>query len=157
VAFITDPELTKACKSANTHASNPLPAHWEDAVPRANRWAYNRIRGVILARGFTAAQFAAWGESGEEGRDWNERVGVLYAFWLASKSDDDRGRAYADELKEAVEELKTLPIVIAGELVSPTGSGTRVGYGDFDTGADRFLLAESDGEGRFESTGGTEL
>ena len=82
MAFIADSELTTAVKTANTHADSPLPDHWEEAIPRANRWAYNRIRGIILGRGFTAAQFAAWGEDGEEGQDWNERIGVLYAFWL---------------------------------------------------------------------------
>ena len=131
MAFITDPVLTKAVKSANTHAGNPLPDHWEEAIPRANRWAYNRIRGVILGRGFTAAEFAAWGASGEEGQDWNERIGVLYAFWLTSKSDEDRGRAYSDELKEAFEELAEVKIVVDGELVQPTGT-VRVGFGTFD-------------------------
>src|SRR5262245_46888479 len=103
MAFITDQQLATACKTANTHQSHPLPAHWEDAVSKANRWAYNRIRGIILGRGFTTAQFAAWGATGEEGIDWNERIGVLYSFWLASKSEEDRGRAFSDELKDAFE------------------------------------------------------
>jgi hypothetical protein len=147
VAFITDQVLTAAVKSANTHAQHPLPAHWEDSISRANRWAYNRIRGIILGRGFTAAQFAAWGAEGEEGRD---------AFWLASKSDEDRGRAFSDELKEAFEELAELKIVIDGELVVPEGTG-RVSHGDFDTSEDRFLLDEPEGDGAFSIGDGTRL
>ena len=133
MAFCTDAQLVAATTAANTQSAEPLPDHWDAIVPTANVRAYNRLRASVLGRGFTAAQFASWGSgSTSDGYDWNLRLGVLYAFLEASKGDEDRGRAYREEIKELLEELEALHLIVDGALVVPSGSN-RVGYGDYDT------------------------
>lgn len=156
--FFADSILTAATKAANTQATVALPAHWDAIVPTANIRGYNKLRSIMLGRGFTAAEFASWGSgTSSDGYDWNKRLGVLYAFLEASKGDEDRGAAYLAELKELFEELETLPIVISDEVVLPTGSNGRIGSGSFDTSDDRFTLDDPDGEGRYSVGDGTQL
>jgi hypothetical protein len=154
--FITDAILRTHVTAANAMRAEPLPDHWDAIVPRANIRAYNRLQAILLGRGFTAAEFASWGSgSTSHGYDWNIRLGVLFAFVEASKSDEDRGRAYLDELKALLEELMTETVVIDGAAVYPTGAGGRIGQGDLDTSEDRFLLDTPDGSGSFGTDGGT--
>lgn len=156
MAFITDDLLTEATQAANAMRAEPLPDHWERIIPTANRRAYYKLRGVMLGRGFSAAQFASWG-NGEttDGADWNKRLGVVYAFLEASKGDDDRGREYRAELKELFEELKILDIVIDGDIAVPASG--RVGFGDAATSSDRFLLNDPEGDGLFDLGDSTTL
>lgn len=131
--FITDAALKTAIASGNAQASSSAtPGHLNDAAPAANTAAYNRIRSVLFNRGFTAAQIAAW----DEGEDWNTRVGVVMAFWAVSKGDEDRGEPFRREYESLMEELKDAAIIIGGEMVNPSGAGTRVSYGSFDTCSD---------------------
>lgn len=156
--FVTDAVLRTHVTAANAMRAEPLPDHWDAIVPRANVRAYNRLRACLLGRGYTAAEFAAWGADGDsDGYDWNLRAGVVCAFVEAAKSDEDRGKAYQDELKALLEELKTETVVIAGEAVYPSGDNGRVGTGDVDTSDDRFQLDEPDGSGDFGLDEGTRL
>ncbi len=154
--FITDAVLRDHVTAANAMRAEPLPDHWDVIVPRANIRGYNRIRAVLLGRGFTALEFASWGvDSASDGYDWNIRVGVVCAFIEAAKSDEDRGKAYQDELAALLKELMTETIVIDGAAVYPTGANGRIGQGDIDTSEDRFLLDTPDGSGQFGTDGGT--
>lgn len=131
--WITDAALKTAIALADAQASSSaLPAHLAGAAASANVAAYNRIRSVLFNRGFTSAQIAAW----DEREDWNTRVGVVLAFWSASKGDEDRGEPFRREYESLMEELQDAAIIIGGEMVNPTGAGTRVSYGDYDTGSD---------------------
>jgi hypothetical protein len=143
--FVTDPKLTDAVTAANAMQAAPLPGHWDAIVPRANLRAFNKLQGVILNRGFTPDQFADWGDGEDSpGYDWNVRLGVLYAFLEASKGDQDRGAAYREELKEALEELGEYDVVIGGEYVAPDPANARVGFGDVDDSDDRVRLDSAD-------------
>ncbi len=144
--FITEAVLREALNSANQHAANPLPAHWESLIPLANQRGYNRIQSLFLGRGFSTTQFTAWGTgSTSHGVDWNKRYSVVFAFLEASKTDPDKSRIFREELKELDEEFKMLAIIIDGAL-APSG---RITTGDMDTNSDRFLLDEPDGSGDF--------
>ena len=156
MAFCTDDELTDAVQAANAMRAEPLPDHWDRIVPLANRRAYLKLQSVVLGRGFTAADFAAWGaSSATQGYDWNLRLGVVYAFLEASKGDDDRGREYRAELKELLEELQEEDLVIGGEYATPESG--RCGFGESDTTSDRFTLNEPDGDGLFDLGDSTTL
>ncbi len=131
--FITDAALKTAIAAGNAQASSSAnPQHLTDAAPAANIAAYNRIRSVLFNRGFTAAQIAAW----DEGADWNTRVGVVMAFWAVSKGDEDRGEPFRREYESLMKELKDTAIIIDGDIVQPSGAGTRVSFGSFDTACD---------------------
>lgn len=133
MAFITDDELKAVVAPGNVLGSpDSLPSHWDAIIPRANRWAYNRLRSILFNRGFTAAQFAAW----DDGPDWNEQLGSCYAFWMAAKSDEDRGEPYRREYEQLLEDLSTLMLVIDGEPVNPEGAGTRISTGEYDDTSD---------------------
>lgn len=130
MAWITDAALKTAIAAADAQSSSSaLPTHLTNAAAAANTAAYNRIRSVLFNRGFTAAQIAAW----DEREDWNTRVGVVLAFWNVSKGDEDRGEPFRREYESLMEELKELALIVDGELVQPSGSGTRISTGDFDT------------------------
>jgi hypothetical protein len=138
--YITNPNLSTAVAAANTQGSAAsLPAQWNSIVPSANIFAYNRIRSVLFNRGFTPAQVDAW----DERESWNEQVGVCVAFWRASKSDEDRGEPFRREFEALMEELKEMAIVIDGVIVNPTGSGTRISFGDFDTTSDIHTMEDT--------------
>lgn len=154
--WITDAELkTELAGALGLAASSSLPTHFSSIlVTTANSRAYTKVRGVLMGRGFTAAQLDAW----EARTDWNKRLGVLAAFIHAAK----RGEKYEtsnllQEWKEALEELMTETIVIADEPVYPTGDNGRVSTGDYDTSSDRFTLDEPDGSGDFSVGDGTRL
>lgn len=154
--FVSDDDLTEQVRAANAMRSEPLPDHWERIIPRANVRAYRKLESVVLGRGFSAAQFAAWGaDEGGPGEDWNYRLGVVYAFIEAAKGDDDRGREYRAELKELLEELAAENLVIDGALAEPATG--RAGFGEQDTSSDRFTLNDPDGDGNFDLGSSTTL
>lgn len=140
MAYITDDALRDAVAAANTaNSAGALPAHWTSIIPSANRFAYNRIRSVLFNRGFTPAQVDAW----DERADWNEQVGVVVAFWRASKSDEDRGEAFRREYEALMAELVDAAIIIDGEIVNPSGAGTRISYGSYDTSDDIHTIEDT--------------
>lgn len=133
MAWITDPQL-KAAIAMRRHlaSSSSLPSNVVDVVPRANASAYGRIRAVLLGRGFTAAEADAW----DDRRQWNEDLGVTWAEW---RTGDPADRPQSlEEIKWLLEQLETVPILIDGAIVTPSGSASRVGYGSFDTTDDTF-------------------
>lgn len=131
--FITDAALKTAIAAGNAQASSSAnPDHLNDAAAAANVAAYNRIRSVLFNRGFTAAEIAAW----DEREDWNTRVGVVMAFWAVSKGDEDRGEPFRREYESLMEELKDTAIIVNGDILQPSGGGTRVSYGSFTTTED---------------------
>jgi hypothetical protein len=138
--------------------AEPLPDHWTDIVPRANTRAFLRLKAVVLNRGMTAAELAEFGEDADsDGYDWNLRLGVLFAFRAASRSDEDRGKVFQDEIDALLKELQTAELLVGGELWLPGVDNGRIGFGDETTDTDRFQLGEAD-SGRFPTAGGgTEL
>jgi hypothetical protein len=155
--FVTDAIVREHTTAANAMRAEPLPDHWDAIIPRANIRAYNRIRACVLGRGYSTTQFAAWGNgTTTDGYDWNLRLAVVCAFIEAAKGDDDRGKAYQDELKALLEELMVENIVVDGAVVAPATG--RVSFGDMDTSEDRFQLDVPDGSGQFgTSEEGTRL
>lgn len=146
--WITDATLKTAVSGALGYASSSaLASHWDNIVPWANRQAYQTIRAVLLARGFTADQIDDW----DAVDDWNERIGVCLAIKRGAMRGEQYDTAAAiQDCKDATEELKTVPIVIDGEVVR----SSRVSFGDMDTAADRIRIGEPDGSGSFGSTTG---
>lgn len=150
--FVTDAVLQQHAAAANSLRAAPLPDHWDRILPQANLRAYQKLRAVMIDRGLSPAQFAAWGAgAASDGYDWNLRLGVVYAFLEASKADEDRGAAYRAELLELLEELRDLPIVIDGDAA--VIDRPRVSTGDEDTSRDRFRLSTPDGSGNFNRDG----
>lgn len=135
--YIEDNAL-RAAVAASQGMTGPaaLPPHFASVISRSNRMAYNALRSCLLNRGFTAAQIDAWTDR----EDWNERLGVCQACWAVSKSAEDRGEAFRREWKELLEELAALTIVIDGEAINPTGAGTRISSGSYDTTDDRHTM-----------------
>lgn len=135
MAWITDAQL-KAAIAMRKHLASAasLPKNFVDVAPRANASAYGRIRGVLLGRGFTAAQADAW----DDREQWNEDLGVAWAEWRTA-DPEDRHQAWL-EIKDLLEQLATEPILIDGEVVTPSGASSRVGYGSFDTTDDTFSM-----------------
>lgn len=151
MAFITDAVLKKAVASSLGQAGNAdLASHWDAIVSWANRQAYRDIRAVLIGRGFTGDQIEDW----EAAEEWNERIGVCLAIKRAAmRGEDVNLQAAIDDCKEAKEELKTVPVVVDGVLLS----STRVSYGDEDTSGDRFQLDEPDGSADWGTDEGTRL
>ncbi len=156
--FVPDAVLRAQVTAANAMRSDPLPDHWDAILPRANQRAYLRLKAAAFGRGMTAAEFAAFGNgSATDGYDWNLRLGVLFAFREAARSDEDRGQPYQDEIDKLIETLATADLIVGDELWAPGPGNGRISTGEYDTGSDRFLLDEPDGDGRFSLGGGTRL
>ena len=156
--FVADADLTTHVTAANAMRAEPLPDHGEALVPRANVRAHLRLQAACKGRGMTAAEFLQFG-AGEEsdGYDWNLRLGVLFAFREASRSEEDRGQAFQDEIDTLLEQLKTADLLVGGEIWAPTQANSRIGGGSYDTSDDRFTLDDAD-DGRFPTCGdGTRL
>jgi len=136
LANLTDAELTQAVAdgqgAVNTTA---LPVYWPSTIPRANREAFNALRSKLLGRGFTLAQVTAW-LAADEGRDWNATLGVCKAYWNVSKASEDRGEPFRREWTELMEQLDELVVIINGELITPTGPGVKIGYGEYSDTSD---------------------
>ena len=143
MAWITDAVLKSAIASRHQLSSPAeLPDHVADTIAKANASAYGRIRGILLGRGFTAAQLDQW----DDRVQWNTDVGLCFAEWKTA-DPADRPQSW-EELKQLLEDLETTPITIDGVNVSPTNG--RVGYGSFRTTDDTFVMPTS-------TTDGTEL
>lgn len=136
MANLTDAELTQAVADGQGAASTAaLPVFWPSTIPRANREAFNALRSRLLGRGYTLAQTTAW-LAADDGRDWNATLGVCKAYWNVSKSSDDRGEPFRREWEELLAEFDLAAIIIDGVLVTPSGAGAKVAYGDFTTSDD---------------------
>ena len=156
--FVTDQVLREHVTAANAMRAEPLPDHWDALLPRANQRAYLRLQAAMKGRGMTAAEFALFGaDDTTDGYDWNLRLGVLFAFAEAARSDEDRGQAYREEIKELLEELTTADLLVSGDLWAPGPGNGRISTGDFDTSSDRFTLDDADGTGDFQVNDGTRL
>lgn len=136
MAWITDDEL-KALVASRLGLRTPddLPQHWVNAdavIAQANDAAYRKLRGILLGRGFTAAQADAW----DDRTTWNKSLGVRWAFWEAA-APPDRSALWA-EIRELLELFEKETIVISDVATYPTGSTSRIGYGEFDTTDDTF-------------------
>jgi len=133
VAYITDDTLKDAvAASQGMTAASALPAFWLVAVPSANGRAYRKIRTVMRGRGFTTAQVDAW----DDREDWNRVIGVCLACWDVSKASEDRGEAFRREYEALIEELMGAELTIDGEVISPTGPGVKIGYGEYSDTSD---------------------
>lgn len=100
-----------------------LPAKFESVVADSFRAAANDVTGLLLARGFSAGQVAAWDRSAEYVLD----IGL---FWCLTKAGllgnySDLFVAKLDRRKE----LLTTPVMVGGVLVSPGSSADGFGVG----------------------------
>lgn len=145
--YTTDTDIRDAIAGALGLASgSELPTHWTARiVTTGNNRGYYKLREVLLGRGFTVAQIAAW----EGAANWNERLGVLYTMLEARKSGAQIGGDLDTELQAALEELKTVTLVIDDEPVYPTLASGRIGRGERSTARDRYTLDTPDGTGDF--------
>jgi len=154
VPYTTDTDIRDSVAGAlGLGTGSSLPTHWTARlITTANNRGYYALRSVMLGRGYSAAQLDAW----ERAEDWNDRLGVLYAFLEARKSGAQIGGNLDQELKDALAELKGDAVVIAGEVVAPAGVAPGViGFGDDATAEDRFILGTADGEGTFQLPDGS--
>lgn len=140
MTWITNNVLAAAVAAANgLESAASLPSQWNAIIPVANQFAYNRVRGVLLARGFTPAEADAW----DERAGWNEQLGVCVAFWRAAKSDEGRGEEFRREYTSLMQELRDLAVIIGGEIVQPSGAVVRIASGAYDVSEDLHQLEDT--------------
>lgn len=152
--YTTDTDIRDSVAGAlGLGAGTSLPTHWTARlITVANNRGYYTLRSVMLARGYSEAQIAAW----ERATDWNDRLGVLFAFLEARKSGAQIGGNLDQELENALAELKGDAVVVAGVVVEPAGAAPGViGFGDDATAIDRFILGTADGDGQFQLPDGS--
>lgn len=149
MAYTTDTDIRDSVAGAlGLGTGSSLPTHWTARlITIANARGYYTLRSVMLGRGYSSAQIDAW----ERATDWNDRLGVLYAFLEARKSGAQIGGNLDQELKDALAELKGDSVVVGGVVVEPAGVAPGViGFGEDVTATDRFLLGDADGTGLFQ-------
>jgi acetylglutamate synthase len=136
MAFITaatleDAVLVRLGQAASATPSTSITAVVTDAVDEA----YQEIVTVLTDRGYTAAQIAAW----DRGAEYNRKIGVclsLTNIGINHEIDEQR----LDRVCKCREELLTIPILIDGVLVDPTGDAAGYGHGTMDTSEDTFVF-----------------
>lgn len=132
--WISDATLKAATAATiGLTAAADAAANWDTIIPMANRWAYQLVRTVLSARGFTAAQIDAL----QDRVELNEQIGIDFALALGVKADDETAESVAEVRKRWTETLNDLPVAEGDEQVDPAGSGD-VGTGSFDTSSDTF-------------------
>jgi len=106
---------------------------WPVIITAANTAAYNEIVTRLTARGFSAAQIAAW----DRGVEYETKIALYWSLLEGGALDgyDDRSLR---EMKAWIKELDTVQVLNAGAWQKPgniPGPGT-VGTGRMDTGLD---------------------
>lgn len=125
--YITDAALSAACAtSAQAASAADLPAHWANAVASGNADAYDCLRAALGNRGFTDSQIDAW----DARVTWSRRLGINRTRWYAT-DDLETQRLLDEQLKEFLEQLATVAVVIDGEVVFPDAANGRIGYGAY--------------------------
>ncbi len=147
--WITDDALRSAVASAvYGGAAADLPSNWNAIIPWANRSAYYAVRAALLNRGFAADVIDDW----EQNAEFNERLGVCMAVKRAAmRGEGVNAQAAIDDCKEALEELKTVAVVVDGEVAAPATG--RIGSGSIDDTGDRWQAGEPGGGGGYEDLG----
>lgn len=114
-------------------AASGLAEYWDRIVPRANRAAYDEIVGALASRGYSSATIQSW----DRGAEFQEMLGL---FWCgqygAAHFQNDEGDLFREWDRR--EELRTVPVLVAGELQSPSVGGGPIGYGAMKTGKEVF-------------------
>jgi hypothetical protein len=104
--------------------SAELQAWWTSIISDSNRAAYNDINTALLARGYTAAQIAAW----DQGIDFQVDIGLWRALVKGGATKDwgPESKAYIDELDRRGE-LALAVITNGGVVVEPVLPATGAG------------------------------
>jgi hypothetical protein len=128
VAFLTDDNIEDALVAMlKLESAADLPDYAPEVIPKAHAAGYNEIVRRLSARGFTAAQIAAWDSGDEFERD-------LSLFWCLVKMATLR--ANLDQtVFQALDrraELKDVPVTNGNVALRPSGGIASVGRGDMN-------------------------
>lgn len=142
--FIADTDLliTIAAALKNKDGVQALAdtPYWSQIATEANEQAYNEIATRLSARGFTAAQIAAW----DRGEEWERKLGLYFALTEAALTDDYSDK-YIAKLKERYfDGLDDVQVLNAGVIQSPAGTFGLPNSGPQETGMDLFVPIDPD-------------
>jgi hypothetical protein len=115
-----------------------LPTWWASTVLTCHQWAYNEIVAALAARGFSAAQIAAF----DRGKDVEIDLSIfrsLSAGGSLANYDDKFIRSF-----DRRGELKEMAVLNGGAWQYPTESQGTVGSGTMDTNSDLIVLDPDD-------------
>lgn len=134
--WATDAELMALVAAVHGYASPAsAPPHWSPIVARANRSAFNRLRGIMRAKGYFLASLARWADR----VDYNLQGGVCNALTLIGLPAGQEGSSLATYCK-VWEEIEKLGDIYDedGELIPPDELRGSIGFGPVDTSGDTF-------------------
>lgn len=119
-----------------------LPSFWAQLISDCQTRAYNEIVSRLAARGFSAAQIAAW----DRGAEFELS---LTAFWAITdgaglEGADDKFLAKLDRR----EELDTVAVTSGGTFSDPAGTAGLPSTGSYDTSTDMFVFDQNDEDPR---------
>ena len=129
--WVTDSTVLAAVASVHRFASAAsAPAHWAAHCAAANVQAYNRIRRVLLQRGFAAADLDAWSEREE----FNTRGALCNALRRLGLPEGAEGLSLSNYCK-VWDELDALQGLFdeGGEEILPVRLTASIGTGATDT------------------------
>lgn len=111
---------------------------WDEIVPDANRAAHDDIRDALAARGYMPEQIAGWDSRTTYQTD-------IALFWALTKGGCTQN--YSDTFIKSLdrrEQLKTIPVIVADEVITPDPSDLvpKVGLGKMK--GPRDLVTECD-------------
>lgn len=133
--FITDQALLSAIEGLLKVPKSSVgfnAPYWVGIVADANQAATNEIYGQLAARGFLAAQIAAW----DRRQEFAKAIGLWWALTMgaALAGYDDKFVKALDRRKE----LETVQVLINNVFQNPQGPPLSVSVGEFDNSGDLF-------------------
>lgn len=128
--WVTDNAVLTAVASVHRFGSaSSAPAHWADIVARANGQAYQRIRRVLLERGYAPAGLDTWAEREE----FNLRGAMCFALREIGLPEGQEGLSLTNYCKvwDELKEIRQLFDATGSPVVRPN-AGLRVQTGAVD-------------------------
>jgi hypothetical protein len=128
--FIDDATLLQYVSDSLARAQGPdgaLQPFWTNIVTVANRRAYFWIQKEFLRRGFSAAQVDQWDYGVQYQQDLAMHLAVQRLAFL-----QEGFNAEALKTVDPREELKDMPLIVAGAIQDPAGTYGQVVMGEMD-------------------------
>lgn len=132
--YITDAVIKAGLAARLGYSQDEQESHWDTLARNGNNAAYGMIRRALVARGYSATQIDQW----DDREEFNLNLAICYAIRHGATTRNYDQQAIDKICQQYTEELKTVSLLVSGELVTPSGAVGSVSRGTLSTDNDTF-------------------
>jgi hypothetical protein len=135
--FLIDADITTELKNLLQQPGGLTGTFWTALITSSHTAAYGEIRRRLTARGYSAAQIAAW----DDGAEFELAISIFWCLKKGQGKDDENAKSATPYDRRL--ELNTVQVTING-IWTPPANALVITTGEMDTSEDLFALDPAD-------------